>query len=96
MKSKSFMTLPAELTDTLRDSELLLVVGGLGGSDSANNASGTCVGANNKDGVCTGANNANGRCNTVNNGNGICGTVINNVNNCDATVKPRPDNPKVP
>ncbi len=42
MKSKSFMTLPAELTDTLRDSELLLVVGGLGGSDSANNASGRC------------------------------------------------------
>lgn len=107
MKSKSFMTLPVELTDTLRDSELLLVLGGFGSIGGANNASGTCVGANNSDGLCTGTNNANGRCNVVNNGSGSCGTptntgtscgepVNNGSGNCMVIVNPRPDKPIVP
>lgn len=69
---KDFNELPIEILDSLRNNEMLLVVGGVAGINEVNNSIGLCTGVNNGDGTCTGVNNGDGTCAGVNNGHGRC------------------------
>lgn len=72
IRMKDFNELPIEILDSLRNNEMLLVVGGVTGINEVNNSLGLCTGVNNGDGTCTGVNNGDGTCAGVNNGHGRC------------------------
>lgn len=67
------MALPVSVLDELSENEMVLVTGGFGNGEAANNGDGKCLGTNNGTGTCEGINNGNGVCNGhVNNGDGRC------------------------
>lgn len=77
MSEQSFMSLPVQVLETLQESELVLITGGLGLESTINNASGRCNGVNNGNGRCDSINNGDGRCDSpINNGNGSCQILL--------------------